>query len=73
MCLSVPARVIALKEKAAEVEMGKSRFTVSTALLEDVRKGDYVLVHTGFAIEKISAEHADEMVKMLKEIIENAE
>lgn len=72
MCLSVPAKVISLKDQSAEVEMSRSRFTVSTALVEDLSVGDYVLIHTGFAIEKISPDQADEMVKLLREIIGSA-
>ena len=72
MCLSVPALVIGIEENTAEVLMGKSRFKVSTSLLENVEIGDYVLIHTGFAIEIISSQDADEMVRMLKEIIGTA-
>lgn len=72
MCLSVPAKVIEVSNNTAEVRMGKSRFKVSTSLLENVEVGDYVLIHTGFAIEKISPEAASEMVRLLREIIGSA-
>ena len=72
MCLSVPAKVTGLDRNYADVVMGKSTFRVSTSLLEDVKIGDYVLIHTGFAIEKISKESADEMVRLLREIIGTA-
>lgn len=72
MCLSVPAKVIEVNSNTAEVLMGSSRFKVSTSLLENVEVGDYVLIHTGFAIEKISPEAASEMVRLLREIIGSA-
>ena len=72
MCLSVPALVIGIEKNTAEVLMGKSKFKISTLLLENVEIGDYVLIHTGFAIEVISSQDADEMVRMLKEIIGTA-
>jgi hydrogenase expression/formation protein HypC len=72
MCVSVPAKVIEVNNNTAEVLMGKSRFKVSTSLLEKVDVGDYVLIHTGFAIEKISPEAASEMVRLLREIIGSA-
>lgn len=69
MCLSVPAKVISLEGDNAKVLLGSTVMSVSTALLEEVNTGDYVLVHTGFAIQKISTEDADEMIKMLREIL----
>ena len=69
MCLSVPAKVISLEGDNAKVLLGSTVMSVSTALLEEVNAGDYVLVHTGFAIQKISTEDADEMMKMLREIL----
>ncbi len=69
MCLSVPAKVLSIKGNNAIVLMGESKFTVSTSLLEHVEPGDFVLIHTGFAIEKISSKAADEMVSLLREII----
>jgi hydrogenase expression/formation protein HypC len=72
MCVSVPAKVIEINNNTALVLMGKSRFKVSTSLLENVDVGDYVLIHTGFAIEKISPEAASEMVRLLREIIGSA-
>ncbi len=68
MCLSVPAKVISLAGDKATVVIGESRILVSTALLESVSVDDYVLIHTGFAIEKISKQDADEIIRMINEI-----
>lgn len=71
MCLSVPAKVISVEGSSAKVLYGSAVMSVSTALLEEVKINDYVLVHTGFAIQKLSIEDADEMLKMLREILGN--
>ena len=70
MCLSVPAKVISIKEEMAEVSIGGTIYTASLQLVEDVNIGDYVLLHTGFAIQKISEEDAEETIKLLREIAE---
>ena len=69
MCLSVPAQVISVDASRAEVLYGSTVISVSTALLEEVNIDDYVLIHTGFAIQKISIEDADDMLKMLRDIL----
>jgi len=68
MCLSIPAKVISVNGSSAEVEFMGVRKSVGTALLSDVKVGDYVLVHAGFAIEKISQEEAEETLKLWGEI-----
>ncbi len=69
MCLSVPAKVESVQDQSAVVVMGNNRFTVSTLLLEEVKVNDFVLIHTGFAIELITKEDADEMVRLLREMV----
>ena len=70
MCLSVPAKVISIKEDMAEVSIGGTIYNAGLQLVEDVNIGDYVLLHTGFAIQKISEEDAEETMKLLREIAE---
>ena len=69
MCLAVPAKVIKIKDDFnAEVEyMGSSR-NVGIALVPGVKVGDWVLVHAGYALEIIDAEHAAESLKLWREI-----
>jgi hydrogenase expression/formation protein HypC len=52
----------------AEVEIGGVRKRVSLELVEDVGVGDYILLHAGFAIQKVSEEDALETLKLLMEI-----
>jgi hydrogenase expression/formation protein HypC len=52
MCLAVPARVVELLDNEAVVDVRGNRMQADVSLLDDVRLGDYVLVHAGFAISK---------------------
>ena len=70
MCLSVPAQVVSIEGQMADVSVGGTVFKAGLHMLEDVSVGDYVLLHTGFAIQKISEEEAVETMKLLKEIDE---
>ena len=70
MCLSIPAKVIKIDGKIAEVSVGGSVFKTGLHMVENVEVGDYILLHTGFAIQKISDEEAQETLKIIKEINE---
>ena len=71
MCLSIPAKVLFADSSSATVLLGSNRYKVSTDLIGEVEKDDYVLIHTGFAIQKLTREDADEMVRLLREIVGN--
>ena len=60
MCLSIPARVDKIEGEQATCSVGTTTYNASLQLLEneDVKVGDYVLIHTGFAIQKLDAEEA---------------
>jgi len=68
MCLAVPALVKSIKDNEAEVEIGGTSYRASIFLTPDVEVGDYVLLHTGYAIDVIDAEEAQETIRMLREI-----
>jgi hydrogenase expression/formation protein HypC len=68
MCLAVPAEVMELKEdELALIEIGGVRKDVSLMLVDGVEVGDYVLVHAGFAIEKIDEHEARKTLELLEE------
>ncbi|MFA4044885.1 MAG: hypothetical protein HZRFUVUK_001686 [Candidatus Fervidibacterota bacterium] len=66
MCLAVPMRVVAVNGNEVEVEQGGTKLRVRVDLVEDVRVGDYVLVHAGFAIQKLDEEEAFETLRLLE-------
>jgi len=68
MCLSLPARVIAIDGEMAEVSVGGAVFRAGLQMVDDVTVGDYVLLHAGFAIEKLKEEDALETLRLLQEI-----
>ena len=59
MCLAVPARVIQVSATHAEVDIIGVRTQISSLLVDDLKAGDKVLVHAGFAINKIDDEYFD--------------
>ncbi len=70
MCLSIPAKVISIKDGMAIVSVGGTEYEASLQLLDDVKVDDYILLHTGFAIQKISEEEAIETLKVFEEFDE---
>lgn len=68
MCLAIPARIEAmLDDQMARVSAGGVTRDVSMALIEDAAPGDYVLLHVGYALHKISEEEAQETLRMMAE------
>jgi hydrogenase expression/formation protein HypC len=68
MCLSVPAQVVKIDGQMADVSIGGAIFKAGLHMVEDVKTGDYILLHAGFAIQKISEEEALETLRLLKEL-----
>jgi len=68
MCLAIPALVKSVEGVMAQVEVGGVSRRVSILLTPDVKAGDYVLLHTGYAISEIDREEALKTLEMLNEI-----
>jgi hydrogenase expression/formation protein HypC len=68
MCLSVPGKIVEIQNNMAKVEVGGVLRDVSTAVCPDVVVGDYVLIHTGFAIQKLDEKEALETLDLLRKI-----
>jgi len=69
MCLAVPVQVISIQGSEAEVEIGGVKRQVSIMLTPEAKVGDYVLLHTGYAINVIDEVEAQETLKILTEMI----
>ncbi len=69
MCLSIPARIDSIEDEMALCSVGGASYNASLHMLDpnDIKVGDYVLIHTGFAIQKISQEEAEETIKLFDE------
>lgn len=70
MCLSIPAKVEQIDGEMAVVSVGGTKYNASLQMLDDVKIGDYILLHTGFAIQKLSEEEALESLQVFKEFEE---
>ncbi|MBS0543273.1 MAG: HypC/HybG/HupF family hydrogenase formation chaperone [Proteobacteria bacterium] len=69
MCLAIPARVVELCDKdEALVDLDGVRKRISLAMVEDVAVGDYVIVHVGFALQKLDVEEAEATLALFREI-----
>ncbi len=75
MCLAIPSRVVEISEDGTAVvdTMGVRRRVSLDLLQEEVSIGDYVLVHVGFAIEKLNEEEALKSLELFEEIIRELE
>lgn len=73
MCLAIPACVEELVgEGIAIVNLGGVRKEISLALLDDVAVGDYVIVHVGFALQRLDLEEAERTLAMFAELDEKS-
>ncbi len=70
MCLAIPARIIELEGDRAIVDAMGNQFRARTTLLPQVKLGDLVLVHAGFAISTIEEEEAKKTWQLIAEIDE---
>jgi len=69
MCLAIPAQVVSVKDNTAIVDFGGVKRSVSIALLEKLEPGDYVIVHTGYAIQKMDRKEAEESLELWREVL----
>lgn len=75
MCLAIPCRVAELLPgDQALIEVGGVQKAISLALVEDVRVGDYVILHVGFALTRLDPEEAEKTLALFAEmgIVEEA-
>jgi len=70
MCLAIPARIVELEGDSAVVDAMGNHFHARTTLLPNVKLGDLVLVHAGFAISKVDEEEAKKTWQLIAEIDE---
>ena len=69
MCIAAPAKVMEIKDNVATVDFGGVRQQAKLDLVEDVDIGRYVLVHSGYAIEVLTAEEAKDSLEAWDELL----
>ena len=68
MCLGIPAKVVQIDEsKIGKIDYLGTKVKTDFSLLEDVKIGDWVIVHAGFAISKLDEKEAQETLELLRE------
>ena len=69
MCLAIPAQVVELRDNDnALVDLAGVKKEISLALVEGVAVGDYVIVHVGYALNKLDPEEAEKTLKLFAEM-----
>ena len=70
MCLAIPAKVMIVEGDKARVDFGGGVLREVNVALVDVKLGDYVLVHAGYAIQVLGEEEAEETIRLWNEVLE---
>jgi hydrogenase expression/formation protein HypC len=69
MCLGVPMKILEVRDlESGTVELEGVAYTVNLSLLEDPKPGEYVIVHAGFAIERLDQDEADRRIALFQEL-----
>ncbi|MEA1913620.1 MAG: HypC/HybG/HupF family hydrogenase formation chaperone [candidate division WOR-3 bacterium] len=68
MCLAIPMKLIQIKGVKGIVELSGVKKEVSLKLLEEFKIGDYLIIHAGFAIERLNEEEAMKTLKIWQEM-----
>ncbi|KYK36895.1 MAG: HypC/HybG/HupF family hydrogenase formation chaperone [Theionarchaea archaeon] len=68
MCLAIPGKVVSIEGTEGVVDFGGVKQKVRVDLIQELQVGDYVIVHTGFAIEKLEEEDALETLRLWEEL-----
>jgi hydrogenase expression/formation protein HypC len=72
MCLAIPARVTSVSGDKAQVDFGEKVLREVNVTLVEAKVGDYVLVHAGYAIQKLDEQDALETLSLWNEILQDA-
>lgn len=67
MCVALPGKVVEIKEKDAVVDFSGNLVTARTGLV-DIKRGDYVLVHAGCILQKVSSQEAESLTVLMEDV-----
>ena len=73
MCLAIPSKITRIEEQIATIDVDGVQRQASLLLLDDAQVGDFVIVHAGFAIQKLDAAAAQETLQLLREAADRAD
>ena len=69
MCLAIPMKILKIEGDKAIVYSSGVQRDIGISFMKNIKPGDYVIVHAGFAIEKIDPAKAEETLRLLEEIV----
>ncbi len=69
MCVGLSAKVVSVKDKTALIDAGGAQRSISAGVLDDLEPGDYVMVHAGVAIAKITETDEEEAALVMEELL----
>lgn len=72
MCLAMPAKILSRKGNEAEVDFGGAIRKTNVSMV-DAKVGEYVIIHAGFAIQKVDEEEAKETLQLWNEFLDSSE
>ncbi|MFH0874650.1 MAG: HypC/HybG/HupF family hydrogenase formation chaperone [archaeon] len=70
MCYAIPAKIISIQSDTANVDYGGVTKKINLSLIDNPKLGDYILIHAGFAIEKLDKKSAEESIEIIRHDIE---
>ena len=70
MCLAVPSKIVSITDQLGKVDIGGVIKEVNLCLLEDAQVGDYVIIHAGYAIQRIDEDEAQVTLQLFREMAE---
>jgi len=68
MCLAIPMKVVRIDGESCVAEAGGLRRTANISFLGNVKRGEYILIHAGFAIERVKEAEARKTLRVLKDL-----
>lgn len=68
MCLAIPARIIDIDGVMATADVGGVQKAVSLALVDDIAVNDYVIVHVGYALNRLNPEEAEQTLQLFRQV-----
>ncbi|MEW6032421.1 MAG: HypC/HybG/HupF family hydrogenase formation chaperone [Bacillota bacterium] len=68
MCVAVPGRIVSLDGPRARVDLGGNVLDVDVSLIEKPEEGEWVVVHAGFALEKVDESAARETLRLVRDL-----
>lgn len=67
MCVALPGKVIEVREKDAVIDFNGNQVTARMGLV-DIKMGDYVLVHAGCILQKVSLQEAESLTELMEDV-----